>query len=88
MLIRMSSTGELSRHPVLGAEFIAMKEVLDRSSRVTFVSHGAGMNDPLKFGFHQSDSAQHALNDALGRMGTGARVALINHGGLAAPNAV
>jgi lactate racemase len=86
MLLRMTNTGELSRHPVLGAQLVAMKEVLDRSSRVTFVSHGAGMNDPVKFGFHQSDNAQDALHGAISRMGTGARVALINHGGLAVPS--
>ncbi len=85
MLVRMSKTGELSRHPVLGAQLVAMKEVLDRSSRVTFVSRGPGSHDPQKFGFHHSDDAQSALNAALGRMGTGARVALINHGGLAVP---
>ena len=88
LLLRMSQSGELSRHPVLGAQLVAMKEVLDRSSRVTFVSNGLGMDDPQKFGFHQSDSAQGALSAALGRMGTGARVALINHGGLAVPTAV
>jgi hypothetical protein len=86
MLLRMSNTGELSRHPVLGAQFVAMKEVLDRSSRVTFVTHGPGLNDPLKFGFHQSDSAQGALNGAIARLGSNARVALINHGGLAVPS--
>ena len=86
MLVRMTNKGELSRHPVLGAQFVAMREVLDRSSRVTFVTHGPGLNDPLKFGFHQSDTAQGALNGAIARMGANARVALINHGGLAVPS--
>jgi nickel-dependent lactate racemase len=85
MLLQMSSKGELSRHPLLGAMFIAMREVLDTASRVTFVTHGAGLNDPLKFGFHQSDNAQDALNAALGRMGSVARIGLVTHGGLAAP---
>jgi nickel-dependent lactate racemase len=87
MLLQMTNKGELSRHPVLGAQFVAMREVLDRSSRVTFVIHGPGLNDPLKFGFHQSDTAQGALNGALARMGSNARVALIAHGGLAVPSA-
>jgi nickel-dependent lactate racemase len=86
MLLQMCAKGELSRHPVLGAQFVAMREVLDRSSRVTFVTHGPGLNDPLKFGFHQSDSAQGALTGAMARMGANARVALINHGGLAVPS--
>ncbi len=85
LLLRMCQTGELSRHPALGAQLVAMREVLDRSSRVTFVTHGAGMHDPLKFGFHHSDNAQEALHAAFGRMSAGARVALIAHGGLAVP---
>ena len=43
------------------------------------------MQDPAKFGFSQSNNAQDALNAALGRLGASARVALINHGGLAVP---
>ena len=84
-ILQMCNKGELSRHPVLGAQLVAMREVLDRSSRVTFVTNGSGMQDPAKFGFHQSNNAQDALNAALGRMGASARVALINHGGLAVP---
>jgi nickel-dependent lactate racemase len=84
-ILRMTKSGELSRHPAFGAQLAAMREVLDSSSRVTFVANGPGMNDPAKFGFSQSNNAQDALNASLGRMGASARVALINHGGLAVP---
>ncbi len=85
MLLKMTQTGSLSRHPAIGAQLAALREVLDLSSRVTFVSQGPGMNDPQHFGFHTNTNAQDALNAAIGRMGAGARVALVAHGGLAVP---
>jgi nickel-dependent lactate racemase len=84
-LIRFSRTGSLSRTPVVGAQLAALREVADGASRVTFATHGAGMNDPALFGFSQSGDAQSALNGAVGRLGTSARIALISHGGLAVP---
>jgi nickel-dependent lactate racemase len=83
-LIASSRKGDLSRYPYAGAQLAAIREVMDHAERVTFVTHGAGMNDPAKFGFGQSDDAQAALNAALTRK-PNARVALIAHGGLAVP---
>ena len=87
-ILRSCSSGDLARHPAKGAQLTAMREVIEAASRVTFVTHGAGMNDPQKFGFQQSNSAQDALNAAFGRMGASARVALITHGGLAVPSVI
>jgi nickel-dependent lactate racemase len=84
ILIKSTRTGALSNHPHAGVQLAALREVKDRSSRVTFVSHGAGMADPAKFGFEQTDHAQDALNAALKRHAN-ARVALITHGGLTVP---
>lgn len=85
-IIRHSSgSGDLARHPAKGAQLAAMKEAMEAASRITFVSQGSGSHDPQKFGFQQANSAQDALNGALGRLGANARVALITHGGLAAP---
>jgi len=85
-ILHGSRKGELSRHPAAGAQFAAIREVVDKASRITFVTHGPGMDDPKTFGFEQSDQAQAALDAALGRMGPKARVALITHGGLAVPH--
>jgi nickel-dependent lactate racemase len=85
MLLNMSRSGALSKHPALGAQLAAIREVGERASRVTFVSQGPGMNDPAKFGFHQSNDAQAALNGAISRLGANSRVALITHGGLSVP---
>ena len=85
MLLKMSRTGPLSRHPKAGARLAAMREVIDHSTRVTFVSNGAGKDDATKLGFHLSDSVQSALNGAIGRLGSTARVAHIAHGGMAVP---
>jgi len=85
MLLKMSRSGALSRHPALGAQLAAIREVTDRASRVTFVSNGPGIHDPEKFGFHQSNDAQAALDGAISRLGANSRVALITHGGLAVP---
>jgi nickel-dependent lactate racemase len=85
-LLRMSRTGPLSRAPKAGARLAAIREVADHASRITFVTHGPGMNDPALFGFSQSDDAQSALNGAMKRMGSTARIALISHGGLAVPS--
>ena len=86
-LVHSSRSGELSNHPYAGAQLAALREVKDRASRITFVSHGAGMNDPQKFGFELTDQAQDALQAALKRLGSNARVALITHGGLTVPQA-
>jgi len=84
-ILRSSRKGELSRHPAAGAQLAAIREVIDRTSKITFVTHGPGMDDPKKFGFEQSDQAQAALDAALSRNGRGGRVALITHGGMAVP---
>lgn len=84
-ILHSSRKGELSRHSAAGAQFAAIREVIDRASKITFVTHGPGMDDPQKFGFEQSDQAQAALDAALSRKGRGARVALITHGGMAVP---
>ncbi len=85
MILEMSRKGELAHHAAAGAQLAAIREVTERASRVTFITHGPGMADPQKFGFEQSDDAHATLNAALGRMGKDARVALITHGGLAVP---
>ncbi|HET6401077.1 MAG TPA: lactate racemase domain-containing protein [Candidatus Kapabacteria bacterium] len=84
-ILRSSRKGELSRHPAMGAQLAAIREVVERASRITFVTHGPGMADPPKFGFEQSDHAQAALDAALSRKGSNARVALITHGAMAVP---
>jgi nickel-dependent lactate racemase len=85
-IIRSSQKGPLSHNPIAGPHLAALREVLDRTSRVTFVSQGPGSADPERFGFHQADHAQAALDAAIGRQGANARVALITHGGLAVPH--
>ncbi|MDP4199982.1 MAG: lactate racemase domain-containing protein [Bacteroidota bacterium] len=84
-LIASSRSGDLSHHPQTGARLAAIREVIDVASRITFVTNGAGTDDPAKFGFACTNDAQAALNDALARKGASARVALISHGGLAVP---
>jgi nickel-dependent lactate racemase len=88
MLLKMSRSGSLSRHPALGAQLSAMREVVERASRITFVTNGPGMGDPAKFGFAQSNDAQAALDTAIATKGANSRVALITHGGLAVPRVV
>ncbi len=84
-ILHSTRRGELSHHPALGAQLVAIREVIDGASRITVVTHGAGMADPQKFGFYQSDHTQAALDGALARFGSNARVALITHGGMAVP---
>jgi len=84
-LLKMSISGALSRHPAIGAQLAAIREVVERASHITFVTNGPGMNDPAKFGFAQSNDAQAALNAAFSRKGSNAKVALITHGGMAVP---
>ena len=85
-LIRSSRLGMLSHNPIVGARLATMREVVDRTSRVTFISQGPGSVDPERFGFHHADHAQAVLDAAIGRRGADARVALITHGGLAVPH--
>ncbi len=84
-ILHSSDTGDLSHHPATGAQLAAIREVAERASRITVVTHGPGIDDPAKFGFQQSDHAQAALDSAFGRLGRNARVALITHGGMAVP---
>lgn len=84
-ILHSSRKDALSRHPAAGAQLAAIREVMDRVSKITFVTHGPGMDDPKSFGFDQTDRAQAALDAALSRKGHGARVALITHGGMAVP---
>jgi nickel-dependent lactate racemase len=83
-LLRSGQSGELSNHPYAAMQLAALREVKDRASRITFVTHGPGMNDPKLFGFEQTDHAQDALNAAL-KLNGHARVTLITHGGLTVP---
>jgi len=84
-IIEHAHRGELNSHPKAAAELIAMAEVFERASLVTFVTHGAGRVDAMKFGFGVRANVQEALNESLTRKGAGAKVAVITHGGLAAP---
>ncbi len=84
-ILQSSRKGELSHHPAMGAQLAAIREVIDHASRITFVTHGPGIEDPEKFGFDQSDHAQAALDASIARLGPNARVALITHGGMAVP---
>jgi nickel-dependent lactate racemase len=84
-ILHSVESGDLSRHPATGLQLAAMKEAMEVASQITFVSNGIGSHDPQKFGFQQSASVQDALDAAFKRMGAKARVALITHGGFAAP---
>ncbi len=76
------SKKSLANHPRNAADLIAIAEVLERTSLVTFVTHGAGKADAQAFGFGVRTSVQQAFDEALQRKGTAARVAIIQHGGL------
>ncbi|HWF43400.1 MAG TPA: lactate racemase domain-containing protein [Candidatus Kapabacteria bacterium] len=86
-LLHSAESGALSHNPVAGAQLAALREVVDRTSRITFVSMGPGSADPERFGFYHSNHAQDVLDAAIERKGSDARVALITHGGLAVPRA-
>ena len=85
-ILRSSQNGHLSHVPAVGAQLAALREAVEKTSRITFASQGPGSTDPERFGFDRSDNVQTALDAALERLGPDARVALITHGGLAVPH--
>jgi nickel-dependent lactate racemase len=76
------SKKSMANHPRNAADLIAIAEVFERTSLVTFVTHGHGKADAEVFGFGVDASVQHALNAAIARKGANARIAIIQHGGL------
>jgi nickel-dependent lactate racemase len=84
-LLDSSSNGFLSRFASGGAQLAAIREVIEKTSRITIVSSGLGSSDADLFGFHHATALQPTVDAAIARQGSGARVVVLTHGGLIVP---
>ena len=84
-LLGYSRQGYLTSAGAIGPILSAMREVQERTSRVTIVPYGNGAADVERFGFEREDHVQTAMNNALKRQGANARVTVIGHASLVVP---